>query len=368
MNTERLHAISIAVLDDLNTTNPLKAFSDLVDSLQNQVSQPQAPQFQEQVSRHLKTLSDVLVQSKTNNFSPAWKQILEELGVHDLFGNPLLYRIQEIFSRNQITPAAALQELKEILKQLNNCKASFEAVITSFTSFQIGSEEIEKGHCELGLLIPRAAVSNNLEEFAKDLNKIDILFGTFSELTNQRPGFKINSISSTDFNLMLAATPVIVASIAYAVDRILTVYKRVLEIRIKHAELKELGFKDKELQTIKKKADSAVLEEVEKLTPELLEKYYKNQNAPRRHEFSTRLRKALIEIAKRIDKGYNVEIRLSPEDTQETSKDVNIDAITSVLKNLEFIQLEGEPILSLPETIDEEQTEKETQETDSKEE
>jgi len=368
MNTERLHAIAIAVVDDLNTTNSLKALNDLVKSLQNQVNQPQAPQFQGQVSQHLKTLSDVLVQSKSNNFSPAWKQLLKELGVHDLLGNPLLDRIQEIFARNQITPATALQELTELHKQLSNYKTSFEAVITSFRNLQIGSEEIEKGQCELGLLIPRAAVSNNLKEFATDLNKIDTLFGTFSELTTyERPGFKINSVSSTDFNLMLAAAPVMVASIALAVDRILTVYKRVLEIRKLHGQLKKQGLKDKELQPIKKKADSAIMEEVEKLTPELLDKYYKNQDTARRHELSTQLKKALIEIAKRIDKGYNVEIRVSADDIQETSKDVNINAITSVLKNLEFIQLEGEPILSLPETTNEEELEKETQESQNEE-
>jgi len=369
MNAERLHALAIAVIDDINKTKTDSTLQTLVKSLQNQVSQPQAPQFQQQVSQHLTTLATTLKDAPSNSFSPAWKETLKELGLHDLLGNNLFIRIQEIFQRNQITPSVALQELTELHNQLSNYKTSFEGVISSFKNLKIGSGKIEKGHCEVGVLIPRPAVSNKLKEFSTDLDKLDTLFGAFSELTTyQRPGFKISSVSSTDFNIMLATVPVTAASIAFAVDRILSVYKRILEIRKLHGELKKQGFDDKELRPITKKADSAITEEVKKLAPELLAKYYKKEDTARRNELSNELEKALIEIAKRIDKGYNVEIRVPTDDSEETSKDVHVKAIISVLKNLEFIKLEGEPILSLPETTNEEKDEKETHENDTTEE
>jgi hypothetical protein len=180
MNTERLHAIAIAVIDDINTTNLLVTLGNLVKSLQNQINQPQEPKFQNQVSQHFKDLSDTLVKSKINNFSPAWKELLKELGVYDLLGNTLFDRIQEIFERNQIIPATVLKELTELHKQLSNYKTSFEGVISSFQTLKIGSEKLEKGQCEVGVLIPRAAVSNKLKEFSTDLDKLDNLFGTFS--------------------------------------------------------------------------------------------------------------------------------------------------------------------------------------------
>ena len=361
MNTERLHAIVIAVIDDINTTSTEATLQQLVQSLQNQINQPQSPEFQSQVSQHLKTLYDALAVSKSNDYSPAWKQSLKGLGVQDLLGNSLRERIQEIFGRNQITPSVALQELQELHMQLATYKTSFDEVISSFKKLNIGSEQLEKGQCEVGILIPRPAVSNKLKELSKDLDRIEKLFGTFSELTtNKRPGFEIRSVSSSDFNIMLTMIPATVASIAFAVDRILNVYKRILEIRRIHGELKEQGFQDKELQSIKKKADSAITEEIKILTPELLEKYYSNEDTPRRNELSNELDKALIEIAKRIDKGYNVEIRVSTDDSSEdASKDVHMNTINAVLKNLEFIKLEGEPVLSLPETIEEENEEEE---------
>lgn len=367
MNAERLHAIAIAVIDDINTTNIEQTLKQLVSSLQNQLSQPQSPQFQNQVSQHLQTLYDALANSKSNDYSPAWKQSLKELGVHDLLGNSLRDRIQEIFERNQITPATALQELQQFPNQLSNYITSFKEVISSFEKLKISSEKLEKGQCEVGILIPRPAVSNKLKDFSSDLGKLDELFGAFSELTtHQRPGFKIRSVSSTDFNIMLAMIPATAASIAFAVDRILTVYKRILEIRKLHGELKKQGFKDKELLNIKKKADSAITEEIKVLTPELLEKYYGKEDEPRRNELSNELIKALVQIAKRIDKGYNVEIRVSTDDSGEgASKDVHINTINAILKNLEFIKLEGEPILSLPETTEEGENEEDIHEDET---
>jgi len=355
MNTERLHAIAIAVTDDINTTKTPETLQQLVGALQNQINRPQEPQFQNEVSNNLQKIQSVLVTAKSNDYSPAWKQALKELGVNDLLGNNLLNHIQEIFARNQITPAVALQELQELHKQLSICKTSFEEVISSFKKLNISSEQIEKGQCEVGILIPRPAVSDNLQELSKDLVKLDMLFGAFSELTtHKRPGFKIRSLSSSDFTVMLAMIPVTAASIAFAVDRILRVYKSILEIRILHGKLKKQGFTNKELQVIKNKADSAITKEVKKLAPELLEKYYGKEDKHRSNELSTDLEKALIEIAKRIDKGYNVEIRISSDDIgEDTAKDEHINTINATLKNLEFIKLEGEPILSLPETNEE---------------
>lgn len=119
-------------------------------------------------------------------------------------------------------------------------------------------------------------------------------------------------------------------------------------------ELKKQGLEEKDLKGITKKADKIITEEIKVLTPELLDKYYGKENNPRRNELSNELNKALIEIAKRIDKGYNVEIRIPTKDSSEdASIDQHIKTISTVLKNLEFIKLEGEPVLSLPETIEE---------------
>jgi len=128
MNTERLHAIARAVIDDINTTNSEATLQQIVESLQNQVNQPQAPEFQNQVSQSLTTIYEALEKSLSNSFSPAWKQALGELGLEGYLGTKLKIRIKEIFERNQITQAVALQELNEINTQLKQKKSSLEPV------------------------------------------------------------------------------------------------------------------------------------------------------------------------------------------------------------------------------------------------
>lgn len=57
MNAERLHAVAIALKQDLAGPNIIGIFQGLVSALGNQVAQPGQPQFQQQVSS---ALSDLL--------------------------------------------------------------------------------------------------------------------------------------------------------------------------------------------------------------------------------------------------------------------------------------------------------------------
>lgn len=362
MNVERLHAIAIAVLDDLANTNTENTLQQLVEALQNQINQPQAPEFQQQVSQHLQTLYASLADALSNDFSPTWKQILQELGLHDLLGNSLRSRIQEVFERNQITPSVAFEELQSLHKQLSTCKTSLEQAISAFQDLKIGAEELEPGQCEVGILVPRLAIDNKLNEFATDLGELNRVFDAFSELTTgTRPGFKIRSISSSDLSVFLEMLPVAAAGIAVAVERIVGLYKQILEIRKLRGELSNQGVPKKELKGIIKYANSTMKKGIGELVTDLLEKYYKNKDEGRRNELSTELRFALNKIARRIDKGYSVEVRVKPlsDDEQaaaegETgSEDIeHIKAILSASKNIEFIKLEGDSILTLPESQD----------------
>ena len=360
MNAERLHAIAVAVIIDISKTKTDSTLQTLITSLQNQVNQPQAPQFQQQVSQHLTTLSTSLQDAPSNTFSPAWKETLKELGLYDLLGNNLLRRIQEIFQQNQITPSVAVRELQTLNNQLTTRKTSLEQIISSFRNLGIGAEELKPGTCEVGVLIPRLAIKNKLNEFASDLNELNRIFGIFSEVTTgTRPDFDIRSISSSDLNVFLSMAPVVAAGIAVAVERIVGIYKQILEIRKLHGELKNQGVTTKELQGVLNHANNKMKNEIEKLIPELLDKYYDKKDEGRRNELTTDLHYALLTIAKRIDEGYSVEIRVQPLSEEEkaakkggrASADAeHIQVILAASKGLEFLRLEGEPILTLPES------------------
>lgn len=359
MNAERLHAIAIEVNDDLTSPNIQNTLQSLVTTLQRQINEPQNAAYQTQISSYLKTLYDSLAKSKTNDFSPAWKQAIKELGLGDLLGTPLSNRIKGIFERNQITLATAQQEIQAINKEFISAKTALEQTISSFKTLKIGAEELNPGQCEIGILVPRKAIDDKLGNFASDLEEINQNFGVFSELTTgSRPGFNIRSISSSDLTVFLGAIPVVAAGMVLAIERILALYKNILEIKKLHGELKKQGVPQKALKEVSNHANGIMQKGIEQLVKELIDKYYKKDDDGRKHELSNELTLSLNNIAKRYDNGYSIEVRVAPliKESENSKKDdashkdaSYIKEIMAASKNIEFIKLEGDPILTLPE-------------------
>ncbi len=238
---------------------------------------------------------------------------------------------------------------------------SLDQVVSTFKRFNIGAEELEPGHCEIGALVPRTDI-DMLGELGRELEQLDKIFGIFAELTvGTRPGFQIRSISSSDFNLFWDMMPMAAASAVFAIERIVTIYKNMLEIRKLHGELKKQGVPAKNIKGVLDHSNATMKDGIQQLTKELIEKYYKKNDEGRRNELTTELQKSLTGIAKRIDKGYNLEVRAAPlpEDEQGdaegkmTSEERDyIKSILAASKNLEFLKLEGDSILSLMESQD----------------
>jgi hypothetical protein len=72
------------------------------------------------------------------------------------------------------------------------------------------------------------------------------------------------------------------------------------------------------------------------------------------------LRLALKKIANRVDRGFNIDVRVAPPETTEAEEGEEADPeeaenlkyyemIEAASENLQFLRLEGDPILSLPE-------------------
>jgi len=358
VNAERLHAVVRAIRDDLRKTKALQLFQQLRDALQNQVNQPQQPAHQQQVSESLRQLDQVLGEATINAFTPAWKQALSEIGVLDLFGERLRDSIREIFARNQITPSVALQEIIEIAKRLEQVSSSIDQLIAGLAVLQIGAEELEPGECELGVLVPRNAVQNRLGEFAKELATLNKMLGIFEELaTGTRSGFPIRSISSSDLTVFLDLAPQVAACMAVAVERIVALYKQLLEIRGLRKQLSDQGVPAKALQGVDSHANGHMKKGIDVVAKEMIEQYAADTEEGRRNELQTELHTALNQIANRIDKGYNIDVRVraieEPEgDAEEDGTAPTREALAIALeasKRLQFLKPSGDPILSLPE-------------------
>lgn len=366
MNAERLHAIAVALHKEMVATQTVAQIEALCSSLQQVLQQNNHPQFQENLANNLKKIYSSLSVCPSENFSPAWKQLLSEMGGTPFFGLSLKATVEEVFQRNQITPAVALKELQELSQKLRGFQQALDQILAAFKQFRIGNEKLEPGECEIGMLIPREAVDNNLNGFAHELKELIFVLNTFSEVATGKPDeLSIKTISSTDLTVYLHAHAPFAACLAVAVERIVALYKQLLEIKKIRSELLKQGVPDKQTAGIEEYANNAMENGIETLTLELLEKYHHGKDGPRKNELANGIRVSLNRIANRIDRGYNIEVRVEPlkedvPDNEESKKTAEeIGAIQAASKNMQFMKLEGKPILKLPENTDKQKPKKE---------
>jgi hypothetical protein len=142
MNAERLHVIARTIQEELQQINLIGRLSELVGHLQNMVNNPQQPGHQQNVSSTQTALYSALDEAASNHFSPAWRQVLEELGGANLLGVSLKHRLQEIFERNQIIPNVAHEEVQKIYNEAQSFQQAISQVTAAFQQLRIGAEDL----------------------------------------------------------------------------------------------------------------------------------------------------------------------------------------------------------------------------------
>jgi hypothetical protein len=366
MNAERLHVIAEAVKADLESSRVVDLLQALTTALQNQVNQPTTAQYQQDVSQSLDKLERALLVSKAEEFGPTWRQVIEELGISKMLGRALLDRLHDIFSRNQITPAVALSELQVIQREITELSATLDMLLRAFRVLEIGSEDLDPGECEVGVLVPRAFVDNRLDKFAEELEEIDQIVGVFEEIcTGSRPSPTIRTISSSDLSVYLDLAPLVGACVATCVERIVALYKQLLEIRKLKGDLIRQGLEAKALQGVDQHANKLMEDGINETVKIVIGEYASSgTKKERKNELEIELKFALKKIANRIDRGFNIEVRMETpgeEELEAEPEDAGADAdkqaallkshqtIRAAASNMQFVHYDGEPILTLPE-------------------
>jgi hypothetical protein len=365
VNTERLHAIANALKDEMASTNTAAKVEELAQSLRQAVDQPNDPAHQHRVSSLRTELDEALAEAPSNGFSPAWRDALEELCVADLVGDRLLGQIEQIFDRNEITPSIAADEMDPIAGRVGKLDSALDDLLSSFAFFEIGAEHLKPGQFEIGFLIPRKQVHDDLEELGKEFVELTRILGPFLEIaTGSRGEVRVRSISSSAFGAFLESTPAMALIVATVLERLITAYEKVMNIRVAHQTLKEAKAKDKVLKEVAAEAEASMSNDIKAIVKDLLAEA-NDVEGGRANELRKELTMSLNALANRIDQGYTVEVRapeLSPvededEDSETAGEDQEIrDTTEKVLakqESLKFANNTGETILKLPEPTDE---------------
>lgn len=363
MNTTKLHILAKDLLAELNRVGTTSLIQQAIQSLQQNIKQPQQPTHQQQLTTHLNSLYQKLESSPVDEYSPAWRDAMDELGVSTEFGARLEKRIRDIFERNKITPQSALEELQKIHSDITGTENNLTGLVSGLEYFGVGEDNLTAEECEVGIIIPRSYVKDNLKNFGTELVDLEKTLLVFSELvTGQREPLKIRQISSSELSIFLEYAPEIGACVAIAVERIVSLYKQLLEIKKLKRGLVAQEVPEEQLSGIDTHAESIVKPKIDELANELMEKFGSHINDNRTNEILTEIRFSLNKLANRIDRGFNIELRVAPvekqEDTDETQENTqNQEAIQQIIESaskISHLEQSGEPVLFLPESDDNE--------------
>lgn len=353
MNVEKLNSIIWNLHEDFSANQTLQKLQSVTNTLQNVINQPNNGGYQTNLTNQLNALYESLKKSIVNDFSPAWNQTLKELGVKEYLGNSLKTKIEQVFATNQITPASAKQKLDEYQQKLTKFFQGLEHSKKGLSALNIGYDELDDDECEIGVMIPREFISNDVKKLGEEIKEIDFIFQNFSELiTGQKEPFELKSLSTSEPIITFATSVAIAGGIAKTIGWLIDNYKKLLEIKKLHNELKAQGVEDDKLKGVEDHCNSIMKDTINTIVIELEKEYHGNGDENRKHELLNGLRISLNKISNRIDRGFNFEVRIAPqeEDSEEKEVDEIKDQIRSSSSSLEFIKTGGKPILKLPES------------------
>jgi len=362
VNVERFHAIVNALKGELEDGRIVPVLEQLATSLRQLVQEPNQPAHQQTVSSARAELDQALSKAPSNSFSPAWRQALDEVGVPDLLGERLRERIETIFERNEITPSAAADEIEPIAQTVKEFGAALDRLQLGLVFFGIGAEELAPGEFEIGFLIPRPEVHEELVELGREFVKLSQILGPFLELsTGTREPVRVRSIASSAFEAFLHSAPATALVLATALERLISSYEKVMNIRLARQQLKDAGASARTLESVEEDAASTMERDINVLADELLADTPDIEQG-RANELRTELVRSLNALANRIDRGYTVEVRAGelppPDDADEDPSEEDQQARSTVhevlakQERLKFANLTGQPILALPEGVE----------------
>ena len=361
MNAERLHAIARVLQEDFKKTDVATLMDQLMSFVTALSQNPSDANAAEQLGLTREQLREQLAASRTNEFPDSWRLALEELGIWDLTGDRLADRIESVFARHEMTLSTAQPELSELHADFQRVMTSTDNLVSALDALGIGAEDLAPGEFEVGFLIPREAVDNELEQLGKEFEKLDGLLLPFAELSGEgRPDLRVRSIASSEFQIFLMALPGLALTVSKVVESLLNSYERIRRIRDQVTTLEEQEVPPEAIEPLKQHASERMEIDINALTNEVIGQATADLTPGRQHELQVEVRRSLTQLATRIDEGYSIEVRaFSPpeegDEDDEAFEDVPTEsvraarAITERQPRMRTMNLTGRPILELTE-------------------
>jgi hypothetical protein len=355
MNLVQLREILGDIRNDLDQTGIEATLGQVQSALQDVVNSPTDTNHQTRLAQSLEKLKENTKKSPSNTLGPVWRHYVDEFALGYVLPPEIERATESIIQRNQITPAVAVQEIQKLRNSIVEARSKIMALIDGLDFLGVKEPSIQPEKAAVGMLIPRPAIDDNLKEFGTEAHLLNRWLNAISEaLTGHPENVLIQSVSSSDILIYVLVACAIAESFGKAVSKLLECYEKIQMIQMHRDALREIGVKKNELAPLEGHAKELMGSCIAKVTKDIMAKS-KLTDAARKAEVETLLQKSFWNIAKRVDEGYNFDVRASSEAAASDDKAVQDAAATinKVREGLQYVNISGERILELPSGLDE---------------
>jgi hypothetical protein len=351
MNAERLKGFLEQVRRELDVTNVGDRLQKLETGLEEQAGQPGTVSVEAQVAEAINGLRSDLRNAPSEEYGEVWCHTAKELGLAGVLAPAIEQRVDAILSENQLTPTVAVRELKSLRESVARTRTTIDQTVRGLERFGIRATPIPPNMGEVGVLIPRSAVNNNLREFAIETEELNQILNTVAEaVTGNVEDIQIESISSSEILIYVWVGSSVAKALATTLAVLVAGYRDISEVREVRDKLKGRGLTPQQLSGLDEYARQQMGKVIDAAVEETLAENGKKD--ARGIELHTLFKNALWSIAERLDGGYNFDVRASDlaESQGDEAQREAAQAITGVRKALQFMKVGGDRILQVPAT------------------
>ena len=212
------------------------------------------------------------------------------------------------------------------------------------------------------MLLPQAFLDGRLDQLSKELQLLDRHVRSFAEVSGASAGsFKVRSCSHGSIEFFLSCEPVTAASLVIAIERIVELYKKMLEIRQLQKQMEQQALPKQLIEGVRKHESEQVNKALQDTQEEILNRYGKKDKG-RKNELRKTLADGVRYLADRIDRGVDFEVTAPPQPAPEEEpapaegepraveapRDANLKLVEQKGHVLRFLPREDKPLLCLP--------------------
>lgn len=234
---------------------------------------------------------------------------MQQMNLTEAFGSGLADRLRTAIASASLSPVEANEVVGKIVAEATSTHEVVVSLALNLESLRVRPEKLPAGEFEFGMLLPEGTVDHRLDTYAKEVKHLNSLARTIQELGGANPSeVRLRGASASSWVWFLSLAPFAAKAMIDVVEKVLGLYKSVLEIREIKQRLTDREMSQTILDGIQTDIDKRIKEGLSTIADEVVAKLPKSEDVGRRNELTIKLCRDLKWLAIKLEKGAIVEV------------------------------------------------------------